>query len=159
VAPVVEQADAVLGRDGCLNFFAGPTDKSFSAKFNFYNVHYAGTHIVGTSGGNTEDMRDALELMSQGRIDPCVMVTHIGGLTAAKETTMHLPDIPGGKKLLYTQLDLPLVAIADFAERGNEDPLYAELAEACDKNNGLWSLEAEKILLEKGPKLDPEQLQ
>ena len=28
VAPVVEQGDRLLGKDGCLNFFAGPSDKS-----------------------------------------------------------------------------------------------------------------------------------
>jgi len=37
---------------------------------------------------------------------------------------MKLPEIPGGKKLLYTQYDLPLVAIADFAEKGKTDPLF-----------------------------------
>lgn len=68
VKQVVEQADAILGFDGCLNFFAGPTNPEFRAEFNFYNVHYSFTHIVGTSGGNTEDMREALELMSRGRI-------------------------------------------------------------------------------------------
>ena len=31
VRPVVEQADAILGFDGCLNFFAGPTDSNFKA--------------------------------------------------------------------------------------------------------------------------------
>ena len=67
VRPVVEQGDRILGRDGCLNFFAGPLDPQFRAEFNFYNVHYASTHIVGTSGGNTDDMREALELMAAGK--------------------------------------------------------------------------------------------
>ena len=40
VAQVLEQADELLGNDGCLNFFAGPTDKQFKVPFNFYNVHY-----------------------------------------------------------------------------------------------------------------------
>lgn len=153
VAPVVEQGDAILGQGGCMNFFAGPTDTAFSAKFNFYNVHYAGTHIVGTSGGNTDDIREALELMSQGRINPAMMITHVGGLNAAAETTMHLPEIPGGKKLIYTHCDFPLTAIADFAELGKTNPVFAELAEACARNNGLWSTEAEQIVLEKMPKL------
>ena len=39
VAPVVEQADAILAFDGCLNFFAGPAKTDFKAPFNFYNVH------------------------------------------------------------------------------------------------------------------------
>jgi len=59
VRPVVEQGDRILGKDGCLNFFAGPTDPSFAAEFNFYDVHYASHHVVGTSGGNTDDMREA----------------------------------------------------------------------------------------------------
>lgn len=33
-----------------MNFFAGPQDKQFSAPINFYDVHYAFTHYVGTSG-------------------------------------------------------------------------------------------------------------
>ena len=33
VAPVIEQADALLAFDGCLNFFAGPSDPNFSAEF------------------------------------------------------------------------------------------------------------------------------
>ena len=153
VAPVIEQGDAILGKDGCLNFFAGPTDAGFSAKFNFFNVHYLGTHLVGTTGGNTDDIRDALDLMATGKIDPSAMITHVGGLTAAKELTLHLPGVPGGKKLLYTHVDLPLVAIEDFAAKGKDDPLFAELAGICERNNGLWCLEAERAYLEKAPRL------
>jgi len=153
VAPVVEQGDAILGRDGCMNFFAGPTDPAFSAKFNFYNVHYGSTHIVGTSGGNTQDMRDALALMAAGRINPSMMITHVGGLTAARETTLHLPDIPGGKKLIYTQVDFPLTAIADFGKLGQTNPVFAELDRVCRANNGLWCLEAERLVLAKMPPL------
>jgi len=156
VAPVVEQGDAILGRDGCLNFFAGPTDSAFSANFNFYNVHYGGTHIVGTSGGNTQDIKDALELMGRGKINPAMMITHVGGLTAAREATLHLPDIPGGKKLLYTHADFPLTAITDFEEKGKTNRFFAELHEVCDQHGGLWSLEAENIVLEKAPKLLPD---
>ncbi len=154
VAPVVEQGDAILGRDGCLNFFAGPTDPAFSAKLNFYNVHYAGTHLVGTSGGTTDDIREALDLMGKGIINPAMMITHVGGLTAAKDTTLHLPDIPGGKKLVYTHADFPLIAIADLSELGKTNDVYAELADACARNKGLWNLEAEQIVLNKMPKLN-----
>lgn len=153
VAAVIEQGDAILGRNGCLNFFAGPTDASFSAKFNFYNVHYAETHIVGTSGGNTDDMKESLELMGQDRINPAAMITHIGGMTCGAETIKKLPEIPGAKKLLYTHLDLPLVAIADFAERGKQDAMFAELARLCEAYDGLWNLEAEQYLMENGPPL------
>jgi len=153
VAAVVEQAGAILGYDGCLNFFAGPTDPAFSAKFNFYNVHYNATHVAGNSGGNTDDLRESLEMMASGRLDPSAMVTHIGGLDAVIDTTLNLPDIPGGKKLIYNQISMPLTAIADFAELGKASQdqagsLFAGLAERV--SNGLWTAECEKYLLENG---------
>lgn len=154
VAAVVEQADAILGYDGCLNFFAGPSDEGFSARFNFYDVHYNATHIVGTSGGNTDDMREALALASANRINPAILVTHVGGLDAAREATLNLPNIPGGKKLIYTHISLPLTAIADFSELGKTDPLFRGLGEICRAAGGLWTPEAECYLLENAPRLD-----
>ena len=151
VAPLIEQADQLLGFDGCLNFFAGPTDPQFSAKFNFYNVHYAATHVVGTSGGNTDDMIESLELMAKGRVNPSGLITHIGGLNAVIDTTLNLPDIPGGKKLIYTHFDLPLVALDELANQPGE--LFSELDRIVTAHQGLWSPEAERFLLEYAPRL------
>ncbi len=147
VRALVEQADSILGRDGCLNFFAGPERKDFAATLNFYNVHYASTHIVGTSGGNTDDMRESLEMMGRGELNPAGLVTHIGGLQAVPETTINLPSIPGGKKMIYPHFDCELTAIEDFAEVGKTKPLFAELDKLVKKHNGLWSAEAEAYLL------------
>ena len=146
VPSVVEQAAAILGFDGCLNFFSGPGRSDFKAPFNFYNVHYASTHVVGTSGGNTDDMKEALHLMGKG-MDPAGLVTHIGGLNAVIETTLNLPSVPGGKKLIYTHIDMPLTAIADFGKKGETNPVYAELDRICKAHQGLWSVEAENYLL------------
>jgi threonine dehydrogenase-like Zn-dependent dehydrogenase len=146
VAPVIEQADALLAFDGCLNFFAGPSDPNFNARMNFYNVHYAYTHVVGTSGGNTDDIKESLEMMEKG-LDPSGLITHIGGLNAVPEATLNLPNIPGGKKLIYTHLEMPLTAISDFRELGKKHPLYSDLADICDRHDGLWSVEAEDLLL------------
>jgi len=147
VSQVVEQADAILGFDGCLNFFAGPSQADFSARINFYNVHYSFTHIVGTSGGNTDDMRESLRLMEEGRINPAVMITHVGGLDAVIDTTLNLPDIPGGKKLIYTNISMPLVSLYKLEEKDKTDPLYKGLHEIVSRNNYIWNLEAERYLL------------
>ena len=147
VKPVIECGDRILGTDGCMNFFAGPSDKAFTAEFNFYNVHYGRTHIVGTSGGSTADMREGLGLMSKGLINPAVMVTHIGGLDCVVETTMDLPNIPGGKKLIYTNINMPLTAIDEFTAKGETDPMFKTLAEITERHHGLWSVEAEEYLL------------
>ena len=147
VREVVELGDRLLGQDGCLNFFSGPADTSFSASLNFFDVHYSAHHVVGTSGGNTSDMRESLDLMAEGKITPASMVTHIGGLSCVPETTRRLPEIPGGKKLIYTHADLPLTAIADFPRLGKHDPLFAALAQAVASGGGLWNDEAGRILL------------
>ncbi|MHB9056901.1 MAG: zinc-binding dehydrogenase [Paludibacteraceae bacterium] len=150
VKPVVEQGDAILAFDGCLNFFAGPGDQNFSAMFNFYNVHYAYTHIVGTSGGNNDDMVEALDIMSKG-LDPAGLITHIGGLNAVADATNNLPSIPGGKKLIYTHIEMPLTPLSDFDKLGETDEFFENLAKICNRYNGLWSVEAETFLLENHP--------
>lgn len=154
VAAVVEQADKILAYDGCLNFFAGPTNPAFSAPFNFYSVHYNATHVAGNSGGNTDDLIESIDMMSKGLVNPSVMITHVGGLNAVIETTLNLPKIPGGKKLIYTHIDLPLTALNDFAELGQQDPMFKELDAIIKRHNGLWNGEAENYLLAHAPSLD-----
>ncbi len=148
VPTVVELGDSVLSFDGTLNFFAGPLDKNFSANFNFYNVHYAQHHVVGTSGSTPEDMKDIVDLIGENSIDPSVMITHIGGIDSAIDTTINLPKIPGGKKLIYTHISLPLTAISDFSELGKTDERFKKLDNLVKEHNGLWNSEAEKYLLE-----------
>jgi len=156
VAPLIEQASALLGYNGCLNFFAGPTRTDFKAALNFYDVHYMSHHVVGSSGGNTEDLKDALRLSAAGRINPSIMVTHVGGIDSAAQTTIDLHKIPGGKKLVYTHVSMPMTAITDFAKLGSSDPLFAALAAICDRHNGLWSAEAEQYLLKHATRLEPD---
>jgi L-sorbose 1-phosphate reductase len=151
VRQVIEQADQILGFDGCLNFFAGPANPDFKSEFNFYNVHYSFTHIVGTSGGNTEDMREALTLMAEGKINPAGMITHIGGLDAVIDTTLNLPGIPGGKKLIYTHKKFPLVCLDELSEKGKQHSFMTELDKIVKAKGGLWSLEAEEFLLKNAP--------
>ncbi|MDF2875412.1 MAG: yggP [Sporomusa sp.] len=147
IRAVVEQADQILGRDGCLNFFAGPTDTAFSGLLNYYNVHYNAAHVMGTTGGNTNDMIESLRLTEKNLINPAVMVTHIGGIDSVAEATLTLPELPGGKKLIYTGIDMELTAIEDFAAKGEINPHFAKLAEITNRYKGLWSAEAEKYLL------------
>jgi threonine dehydrogenase-like Zn-dependent dehydrogenase len=147
VPALIEQASRILAFNGCLNFFAGPAKADFFATVNFYDIHYMGHHVVGSSGGNTDDLREALDLMGRRSLNPAVMVTHIGGLDCVPATIRELPKIPGGKKLIYTQASLPLTALADFATLGETDPLFAELARLTQAHNGLWSREAEQYLL------------
>ena len=146
IPSVAELCNQVLAFDGCMSFFSGPTDKNFSAKINLYDCHYNATHIMGTTGGTNEDLIEANKLTADGTIDPAVMVTHIGGIDAIAEATKNLPNIPGGKKLCYTQINMPLTAIDDFGKLGETDPFFKELDECCKAHKGLWNPEAERML-------------
>ena len=147
VRAVAELGNRLLAFDGCMNFFSGPQDKNFSATVNLYDCHYTSTHIMGTTGGNNDDLIEANRLAAEGVIQPAVMVTHVGGIDAVAETTLNLPKIPGGKKLIYTQIDMPLTAIEDFAKLGDKEPFFLDLDRCCRAHNGLWNGEAEKMLL------------
>lgn len=146
VGPVVSDAAAMLNTDGCLNFFAGPQDKEFSANVNFYDVHYSFTHFVGTSGGNTEDMRKAVKLIENKQVHVANVVTHILGLDAVGETTLNQPAIGGGKKLVYTHKQSELKKVSDIDEQSDLGKILAE-------TDGIWSQKAENYVLENYPEI------
>ena len=148
IKEVAEMGDKLLAFDGCMNFFAGPTNNQFSAEINLYNCHYTSTHILGTTGGNNDDLIEANDLAAKGLIEPAVMVTHVGGIDSIADATLNLPNIQGGKKLTYTQIDMPLTAIDDFEELGKTNPIFAKLDASCKAHRGLWNAEAEKILFD-----------
>jgi len=153
VESLIKQADAILGFDGCINFFAGPSNPDFKAEINFYKAHYLSTHIAATSGGNIEDLYEALELTSKNLINPASMISHIGGLDAVIDTTLNLPKIPGAKKLIYTGISLKLTSLEEIPELAKKDKFFAGLAEILSSTNGLWSKEAEDYLLNYGTKI------
>jgi threonine dehydrogenase-like Zn-dependent dehydrogenase len=142
---VIEQANDILAYDGCLNYFAAPPIQNLKAPFIFYNAYFHSAHLVGINGGSANDMRKALQMTADKTINPAIMITHIGGLDSAGAATLGLPSIPGGKKLIYTHIMLPLTAIADFGEQ--QDPLFKQLDIICKQNGGLWCAEAEGYLL------------
>ncbi|MGM0214569.1 zinc-binding dehydrogenase [Enterococcus sp. AZ109] len=141
---VITDAANLLNPEGCLNFFAGPQNKDFSAKVNFYDVHYSFTHFVGTSGGNTEDMRKAVKLIEDKQVKVANVVTHILGLDAVAETTLNQPAIGGGKKLVYTHKQSELKKLSEI------DPA-SELGQILAKTDGIWSKEAEEYVLKHFP--------
>lgn len=145
---VCELGNKIMAYDACMNLFAGPTDPNFSAEVNLYDSHYSRSKILGSTGGTIDDMKEAISKAAEGKIKPAVMITHIGGLDAVVDTTVNLPNIPGGKKLIYTHIDMPLTAIDDFEELAKDNDLFKALYECCSKHKGLWNAEAEKILLD-----------
>ena len=141
---VVTQAEQLLANDGCFNFFAGPADSKFSATINFYNIHYNAAHYVGTSGSNTQDMKDAIECIEKKVVNLAKIATHIMGLNDVCDSIMKLPELPGGKKIVYSQKDFP---ITDVAELNDADEFQKTLKEIIARHDGLWNAEAEEYFL------------
>jgi hypothetical protein len=111
-------------------------------------------HVVANSGGDVKDMADSVEWIGKGYLHPEVMITHVGGLDSAAEATFDMLKIPGGKRLVYTHVNMPMTAIVDFAEKGKSDPFFAGLDRICKANKGLWCKDAEDYLLANAPKVE-----
>ena len=144
---VAEIGNRIMAMDGCMNIYAATADKNYRAGMNIYGSHYLKTKLIGSSGGLRSDMVEALELIENKKMNPAIGITHIGGINAIVDTTLYLKKMPGSKKIIYPQIDLPLTAIEDFRKLGETDPVFAQLADACSNHGGLWNSEAESILL------------
>jgi hypothetical protein len=148
-----QMAEQICREDGCINFFAGPTQKDMQGSLNLYRIHYDGIHVLGTGGSIPQDMRYVLELIQTNAIRPEALISHILGMSAYVDTMMAMATPSGAKKLCYTGLDIPLIAIDELDKWGEKDPLYSELAKIVKNNGGLWCVEAEEYLLKHAPKI------
>ena len=154
VAPLLTMAEQICGFDGCINFFAGPPIHDLQGSLNLYRVHYDGIHLVGTAGSIPEDTVDTIKLIEDGIINPAVMVSHVLGLNAVPEVIDAMGTPSGVKKIAYSHIDIPNVALSDIPELAKSDAMWARINEIMEANGGLWCSEAEKYLLENAPKLE-----
>ncbi len=74
-------------------------------------------------------------MMQTGRIEPAVMISHIGGLNTVAETTLELPKLGGRKKLIYTHYDFPLVALDELEEKARGRDALASLYAGSGRAN------------------------
>ena len=153
VPALFTMAEAICREDGCVNFFAGPAVHDMQGSLNLYRIHYDGIHVVGTAGSIPEDTIDTIHLIEQGKIDVGALVSHILGLRAVPDAILAMEKPDGAKKVCYSEIDIPMIAVDDLEELGRDNELYRELAKIVKKNGGLWCAEAEAYLLENGPRI------
>lgn len=153
VPALFTMAEKICREDGCVNFFAGPAVHDMPGSLNLYRVHYDGIHVVGTAGSIPEDMVDIIKLIENDKINPGAVVSHILGLNSVIDTLLAMERPSGAKKVCYTGLDIPLIAVDELDQWGEKDPLYKELAAIVKRNGGLWCAEAEQYLLANAPKI------
>ncbi|MBQ9113092.1 MAG: zinc-binding dehydrogenase [Clostridia bacterium] len=153
VPALFTMAEEICCEDGCVNFFAGPAVHNLQGSLNLYRLHYEGIHVVGTAGSIPEDTVDTIHLIEDGKVNVGAIVSHILGLGAVADTILAMEKPGGAKKVCYTGIDIPLIAIDDLEELGKDNELYRKLAEIVKAHGGLWCAEAEAYLLEHGPKI------
>lgn len=73
-----KQAFEVVKKGGFISFFGGVPEETVDIPTN--DIHYNGPLIGGTSGASPYHLEVALELMSEGKINPVKYITHILGL-------------------------------------------------------------------------------
>ena len=140
VGQLVSQAVKSCKTNGRINIFAGiPVDVIADIDLDVYITEKL--YFIGTSGSTLEDMKLVLEKVKSKRLDTNVSVAAIAGLGAAVEGIRAVENRSiAGKIIVYPACkNLKLVKLENLH---NSFPQIAEKL-----NNGLWTLEAEKILL------------
>lgn len=144
MVPVPELlADSVKGaaEHGIINIFAG-LPATVTAKINLDAYIEKQLYFVGTSGSVLEDMKRMLAKAKSGRLDTNISVGAVCGLDGAIEGIRAVENRSiAGKIIVYPACKgLALTPLAKLKEKM---PHVAE-----QLNNGLWTKQAEKKLLE-----------
>jgi len=145
MAPVPELvAAAVRGSAprGIINIFAGiPATVTGEIDLDAYVEKRL--YFIGTSGSTLDDMKRMLEKVESGRLDTNVSVAAISGLEGAVEGIRAVENRSiAGKILVYPACKG--LGLTRLEELGTKLPDVA----ACLKD-GLWTIEAEKKLLDR----------
>lgn len=148
VGKVMQDAAALLGKDGMLNFFAGTAPGTF-INVDLSNIFLNNMQLTGTSGSTLFDQETVIRKATEKKLSPNLSVAAIGGLNSAIEgMDAMIKGTYTGKIVIFPQLpDLPLMGLSELAEKDPE--IAAKLGE-----NETWSREAEQAIIEKYWKLE-----
>jgi len=145
MAPVPELVAAAVrnsGRRGIINIFAGiPATVSGEMDLDAYIEKQL--YFIGTSGSTLDDMKRMLEKVESGRLDTNVSVAAISGLEGAVEGIRAVENrLIAGKILVYPACQgLGLTRLEDLRDKLPDV--------AASLKGGLWTIEAEKRLLDR----------
>ena len=144
MAPIPELVAAAVqdaAQHGIINIFAG-IPASVTGKIDLNAYIEKRLYFIGTSGSTLDDMKRMLAKVESNRLDTNVSVAAVSGLAGALDGIRAVEDRSiAGKIVVYPACrDLPLLCLEELAAKRPE-------VAACLKD-GLWTLQAEKKLLE-----------
>ncbi|MEA3346403.1 MAG: zinc-binding dehydrogenase [Chloroflexota bacterium] len=139
----VEEAAPYLAEGGVMNVFAG-MPRGTTAQVDLGELLAREARIIGSSGSSIEDLEYTLRKAERGELQPNGSVAAIAGIEGVWEGMQALAEgrFPG-KVVIYPQIEgLGLTPL---------DGLRSALPEVADKlENGIWTREAERRLLQEG---------
>jgi threonine dehydrogenase-like Zn-dependent dehydrogenase len=150
VAPNLEamiHAVDFVAEDALISIFAGlPLGNLLPLPLG--NVYRHALQITGTSASFVADQLAVMAKSAAGELSPAQAVAAICGMRAIPDGLRAVADQRyAGRVLIYPQLtDLPLLGLSDLA--GALPQVHAQLID------GVWSADAERVLLESYQKMD-----
>ena len=122
VRSVQQKSFDYLGRGGVTNLFGGLKAGDSVIELDARRIHYDSVSAVGSSGSDPSDMREALEMIAAGKIQPGNYVAAVGGLDAARDLieAVRAQELDG-KGIIYPSLRRPLAEVDGWSvERESE---------------------------------------
>ena len=111
-----------LGRGGVTNLFGGLKAEDSMIQVDARRIHYDSISVVGSSGSDPSDIREALAMISAGKIRPGNYVAAVGGLDAARDLIEAVrAQQLDGKGIIYPQLRRPLQRVEGWSAQSERD--------------------------------------
>jgi L-iditol 2-dehydrogenase len=112
VRSVQQKSFDYLGRGGVTNLFGGLKAGDSVIELDARRIHYDSVSAVGSSGSDPSDMREALEMIAAGKIQPGNYAAAVGGLDAARDLieAVRAQELDG-KGIIYPSLRRPLAEV------------------------------------------------
>lgn len=141
IPALVDKAISDSDKKAVINIFAG-IPATVQAELDMDEYIAKSLYFIGTSGSVLEDMKLVLNKVESGKLDTNLSVAAVTGLDGAVAGIRAVENHEiAGKIIVYPSCKgLGLTRLEQIKDKMPE--VYAEL------NNGLWTLEAEKKLLE-----------
>jgi threonine dehydrogenase-like Zn-dependent dehydrogenase len=142
VASLMEEGAKLLNVNGMLVLFAGVPIGTY-AEMNVDAVYLHNKQLTGTSGSKLEDQEVILKKTLERELNTNRSVAAIGGIEVAKEGLEAMMSGKfAGKIIIFPQVSgMPLIGLEELKDT------FPEIGKKLGENN-LWTIEAEKALIE-----------
>ncbi|TFG49467.1 MAG: hypothetical protein E4H40_02960 [Candidatus Brocadiia bacterium] len=128
IRSVQQEALKLLARAGVANLFGGLAQGQHILEVNVIDVHYNEIKIVGSSGGDPCDLKDALDAIAKKDIDAGNYVTAVGSLRHTSEVLGLIKENKIlGRVILYPHIELEQLQFVEHWDIDKEAELFRQI--------------------------------